>query len=131
MLATITVATPVAIPVAIPGAEPVPTGAEPALGTLLRAWRERSLLTQEELAERSGLASRTIRRLESGELRRPRSTSVRLLARALELEEAELAVLAEAAARRPVALTVTLLYVVDSEEVSGCASAACASARTR
>jgi hypothetical protein len=36
------------------------------LGTLLLAWRERALLTQGQLADRTGLHVRTIRRLERG-----------------------------------------------------------------
>jgi transcriptional regulator with XRE-family HTH domain len=57
---------------------------------LLRAHRERALLTQEGLAERSGLSVRTIRDLELGRVRRPRSGSIRLLAGALGLESPEL-----------------------------------------
>ncbi|MEO3801173.1 tetratricopeptide repeat protein [Nonomuraea sp. B1E8] len=68
-----------------------------AFGTLLRGWRERALLTQEELAARAGLNARTIRRLEAGDLRRPRGTSVRLLAEALGLDDAERATLTHAA----------------------------------
>lgn len=67
------------------------------LGALLRGWRERALLTQEQVAERAGLSVRTIRRLEGGELRRPRSASVRLLATALGLSPAEQAALTAAA----------------------------------
>jgi tetratricopeptide (TPR) repeat protein/transcriptional regulator with XRE-family HTH domain len=52
---------------------------------LLREHRERLLLSQEELAARSGLSTRTIRYLEDGQVRRPRSMSVRLLADALGL----------------------------------------------
>ncbi|WP_379528579.1 ATP-binding protein [Nonomuraea purpurea] len=66
---------------------------EHALGALVRAWRERALLTQEQLAERSGLNVRTIRRLEAGELRRPRSTSLKLLVEALGLSPDEQALL--------------------------------------
>ncbi|MGP4101644.1 ATP-binding protein [Nonomuraea sp. KM90] len=66
------------------------------MGALLRGWRERALLTQEQLAERSGLTARTVRRLESGELRRPRSTSLRLLGTALALDAAEMSLLSEA-----------------------------------
>jgi tetratricopeptide (TPR) repeat protein len=43
------------------------------------------LLSQEVLAQRSGLSARTIRDLESGRARRPRGVSVRLLADALGL----------------------------------------------
>jgi len=64
-----------------------------AIGVSLRAWRERALLTQEQLAERSGMSVRSIRRLESGDAARPRSSSLELLATALELSEAERAAL--------------------------------------
>jgi len=67
------------------------------LPTLLRTWRERALLTQEELAERTGLGVRTIRRLETSGGHRPQSGSVRLLADALRLTETERAQLAAAA----------------------------------
>lgn len=67
------------------------------LPTLLRTWRERALLTQEQLAERTGLGVRTIRRLEASNGHRPQSGSVRLLADALRLTEAERAQLAAAA----------------------------------
>jgi DNA-binding XRE family transcriptional regulator len=53
---------------------------EVSFGGLLRAHRERALLSQEQLAERAGLSARTIRELEAGRVRRPRGTSVRLLA---------------------------------------------------
>jgi tetratricopeptide (TPR) repeat protein/transcriptional regulator with XRE-family HTH domain len=79
------------------------------LGTLVRAWRERALLTQEQLAERSGMSVRSIRRLESGEAARPRSSSLELLAAALDLRETERADLIGAVRRadqpdRPVAV---------------------------
>jgi transcriptional regulator with XRE-family HTH domain len=41
------------------------------LAALVRGWRERALLTQEQLALRAGLGVRTIRRLESGSSTRP------------------------------------------------------------
>lgn len=76
-----------------------------AIGASLRAWRERALLTQEQLAERSGMSVRSIRRLESGEAARPRSSSLDLLATALDLTEAERVALVDAtrgtAATRP------------------------------
>jgi transcriptional regulator with XRE-family HTH domain len=56
-----------------------------SFGGLLRGHRERALLSQEQLAERAGLSVRTIRELEAGRVRRPRGTSVRLLAQALGL----------------------------------------------
>jgi len=55
---------------------------------LLRLYRRRALLTQEDLARRSGVSVRTIRKLESGSSR-PRYSSVRLLAGALDLSERE------------------------------------------
>ncbi|TYB55368.1 helix-turn-helix domain-containing protein [Nonomuraea sp. PA05] len=70
---------------------------EPTSGALLRGWRKRALLTQEQLAERAGLNVRTVRRLESGGLRQPRTTSVLLLAQALELDGEERALLAAVA----------------------------------
>ncbi len=72
----------------------------PALAGLLRDWRARALLTQEGLAERTGLSVRTIRRLEASRIR-PRSGSVRLLAEALGLSDAERALLAVAARGEP------------------------------
>ena len=77
------------------------TNAATNLGTLVRDWRERALLTQEQLAERAGLNVRTIRRLENGGLRRPRSASVRLLVDALDLDQAEAESLAGAATGTP------------------------------
>ncbi|MGW0807906.1 NB-ARC domain-containing protein [Nonomuraea sp. NPDC002799] len=71
------------------------------VGTLLRRWRTRALLTQEQLAEQSGLNVRTVRRLETNELRQPRSTSLLLLAEALELDGDERATLTAAAHGRP------------------------------
>jgi tetratricopeptide (TPR) repeat protein/transcriptional regulator with XRE-family HTH domain len=67
------------------------------VGELVRAWRERALLTQEQLAERTGLSLRTVRRLESGEGGRPRSSSLGLLAAALKLSEAEREILVSTA----------------------------------
>jgi tetratricopeptide (TPR) repeat protein len=55
------------------------------------------MLTQEELAERSGLGIRTIRRLESAGIGRARPDSLRLLAQALGLDAAEQAELTAAA----------------------------------
>jgi tetratricopeptide (TPR) repeat protein/transcriptional regulator with XRE-family HTH domain len=55
------------------------------LGAWLRESREAAGLTQEELAERSGLAVRTIGNLERGVSARPYPGSVRMLVRALGL----------------------------------------------
>jgi hypothetical protein len=57
------------------------------------------MLTQEELAERARLSVRTVRNLEAGHIRRPRSGSIRLLAAALGLSEQERVLLAELAER--------------------------------
>lgn len=56
---------------------------------LLRQLRRRTTLTQEILAERTGLSVRTIRRLETGESANPQLDTVRLLADALRLEPDE------------------------------------------
>jgi transcriptional regulator with XRE-family HTH domain len=91
-----------------PMAARLPNLAVPApaasFGELLRAHRERALLSQEKLAVRAGLSARTIRELEAGRVRRPRETSVRLLAQALKLQ-GSLRQAFEAAARPPSAQT--------------------------
>jgi len=56
-----------------------------SLPHLIRGWRDRAGLTQEQLAARAGVSARTIRRLESDGGLRPRRSSVRLLAEALGL----------------------------------------------
>lgn len=63
--------------------------AQQGFGALLRAARERALLSQEELAARAGVSPRTLRYLESGRTRRPRLASVRMLADSLGLRGAE------------------------------------------
>jgi transcriptional regulator with XRE-family HTH domain len=62
----------------------------PGFGDLLRELRTCVDLTQEELAEKSGLGLRTISDLERG-VSRPRPTSIRLLAGALGLNDAQTA----------------------------------------
>jgi transcriptional regulator with XRE-family HTH domain len=52
---------------------------------LVKHARQAAWLTQEELAERSGLSPRTIQAIERGQVRRPHRDSVRLLATALGL----------------------------------------------
>ncbi len=54
----------------------------------LREFRERSLLTQAELAERSGLSEATINRVEKGR-HEPRISTARKLAAALGIPPAE------------------------------------------
>src|SRR5271155_5546206 len=56
-------------------------------GEWLRQQRVASGLTQEDLAERSGVSVRAIADLERGRTRRPYPSSVRALARALGLPE--------------------------------------------
>ncbi len=69
-------------------------------GTQLRAWRRSSGLSQEELAERSGLNVRTIRNLERGRARWPYRDTVHRLADALELPELARAEFVTAPGRR-------------------------------
>jgi transcriptional regulator with XRE-family HTH domain/tetratricopeptide (TPR) repeat protein len=57
-------------------------------GTRLCACRKTAGLSQEELAERSGLSSRTIRNLESGRTSLPYPDTLRRLADALQLSDA-------------------------------------------
>lgn len=54
-------------------------------GRLLRRHREAAVLSQEELAERSGISARGVSDLERGITRRPRRETARLLADALSL----------------------------------------------
>src|SRR5215831_11225208 len=59
------------------------------VGTLLRAFRRRACLSQEQLAARAELSERTVRNLEAGRERSPHNDTVRLLADALELGDRE------------------------------------------
>ncbi len=63
----------------------------------LRSLRERAALTQEELAARAGLTGKAIGALERGERRRPYPHTVRALADALGLDDADRESLAAAA----------------------------------
>jgi transcriptional regulator with XRE-family HTH domain len=79
-----------------------------AFGAVLRRHRRNLDLSQEDLADAThgGVATRTISDLERGVARRPRAETVRLLAAALRLTEAELAefkAAARAASRRAAA----------------------------
>ncbi|MDQ3588799.1 MAG: helix-turn-helix domain-containing protein, partial [Actinomycetota bacterium] len=76
------------------------TGTGLTFGVLLRRHRDKAGLTQEDLAERSGLTPQAIGLLERGERRRPHRYTVQKLAEALELTGGDLAAF-EAAARRP------------------------------
>jgi predicted ATPase len=66
---------------------------------LLRSHRRTARLSQQELAERSRLSLEAVSALERGLRSRPRSDTVRLLARALNLSEAETDALMLARAR--------------------------------
>jgi DNA-binding XRE family transcriptional regulator len=57
-------------------------------GTLIRYWRLRAGLTQEDLADRSHLSVRTIRDIEMGRSRRPYRRTLEQIAAALELNAA-------------------------------------------
>jgi DNA-binding SARP family transcriptional activator/tetratricopeptide (TPR) repeat protein/DNA-binding XRE family transcriptional regulator len=59
------------------------------LGELVRHHRRRGGLTQQELAGRAGLSVRTLRNIEQDRIARPRADSVRDLAAALGLAEAD------------------------------------------
>ncbi|WP_344467752.1 helix-turn-helix domain-containing protein [Kitasatospora kazusensis] len=71
------------------------------LGTLLRRLRAQAGLTQEELAERSGVSVRTIRRLETGKSNDNRRGTLNQLAAALELGPEDRRLLAAAFAHTP------------------------------
>jgi DNA-binding SARP family transcriptional activator/DNA-binding XRE family transcriptional regulator len=61
-----------------------------ALGGMLRAYRIRRGLTQEELSLRAGVSVRAVRDIERGRVRRPRKDSVQRLAAAVGLDPATL-----------------------------------------
>ena len=71
---------------------------EASFGERLRRYRERAGFTQEELAERAGLTGKAISALERGERQRPYPNTVRALADALNLADAERAALIAARA---------------------------------
>ncbi len=60
------------------------------VGETIRHYRQRMGITQEELARRAGLAPTSIVRLESGEVRAPRLSTLGRLAGALQIPVAEL-----------------------------------------
>ena len=58
-------------------------------GDMVRAHRGRLGITQEELADRSGVSVRGLGKIEAGRISRPRPSTVRLLADAFGLSGAE------------------------------------------
>jgi tetratricopeptide (TPR) repeat protein/transcriptional regulator with XRE-family HTH domain len=72
-----------------------------SFGEALRRHRVTAGLTQEELADQSGLSVRAISDLECSRSAKPYRRTVRLLAEALKLTDAEQAALAELASRPP------------------------------
>ena len=63
-----------------------------AFGDFLRFYRSRIPLTQEELAEKSGISVRTIQRIEAGQS--PKGYTLKALIKALEVEEIDLVTVA-------------------------------------
>lgn len=59
-----------------------------SLSSLLRSHRRARHLTQEQLAEASGLSVRSVRNLESGAVSTPRISSLQRIAEALRLDDA-------------------------------------------
>jgi transcriptional regulator with XRE-family HTH domain len=68
---------------------------------LLRRFRGRAGLTQAKLAERAGLSTDAITKLERGERQAPRCDTVQVLARALHLTTRDLRALEDAAHYTP------------------------------
>jgi DNA-binding XRE family transcriptional regulator len=73
----------------LPGGEDAATARDRPFGDYLHELRTRRHLTQEELADLSGLSVRTLRYLESGRIGQPRRDTVQRLAAGLELAPAE------------------------------------------
>ncbi|MFE4973070.1 helix-turn-helix domain-containing protein [Kitasatospora sp. NPDC056651] len=71
-------------------------------GALIRHWRLRAGLTQEDLATRSDLSVRTIRDIETGRSRQPYRRSLEQIAAALELNAATVSALTHRRAGREV-----------------------------
>jgi transcriptional regulator with XRE-family HTH domain len=60
------------------------------VGDRLKKLRRRAMLTQEELAKRSGVGITTINRIETGAVEDPHFSTLRKLAKALEVSPHEL-----------------------------------------
>jgi len=76
---------------------------ETDIAGLLRAHRQRTGMTQRQLADRAGVSPSVIRDLEQGRTRSPKRESVQAIATALELTEPDVANLHAAAGARQVA----------------------------
>jgi transcriptional regulator with XRE-family HTH domain len=87
---------------------------EPAFGAQLRQLREAAGLTQEQLAERSGLTAKAISALERGERQRPYPHTVQALASALGLDDKDLAALLATVPKRGSAAATTHVPAVPS-----------------
>lgn len=88
---------------------------EPSFGSLLRGLRAAAGLTQEEIAQRSGLSVRAVGGLERGTVRRPQRKTVGLLATALDLSAADARALSEAARRVPSAAAAASAAAAETE----------------
>jgi transcriptional regulator with XRE-family HTH domain len=75
-------------------------------GDMVRAHRGRLGITQEELADRSGVSVRGLGKIEAGRIGRPRPSTVRLLADAFGLSGAERDRFCAAAGPKPAPETV-------------------------
>lgn len=83
----------------------------PSFGDLLKRFRVRAGMTQEQLAEAARLSARAISDLERGIKRSPRRETIDLLARALNLTPAERSTLEAVSPRRGAPLTQAGAYV--------------------
>ncbi len=87
----------------------------PEFANLLRRYRRRNGLTQEELAERAGLSLATVSLLERGLTRVPHKDTVQLLITALELAPDDAGILSYAA-RRALSIAVDTATSVPASE---------------
>jgi transcriptional regulator with XRE-family HTH domain/tetratricopeptide (TPR) repeat protein len=86
-------------------------------GQLVQGHRRRLGLTQEELATKAGLSARSIRDIEAGRTRRPRAATVRLLAEAMGLSDAEREIFRRTADGDPVVVDMAALGAADRSDV--------------
>lgn len=99
------------------GGDLVGTAGE-TFAAMVQRWRHMANLTQEGLAERSGLSPRSIQNLERGRVSRPRRESVRLLADALGLTGADRTAFVHAARLGTPTPITTWRGVTDSGQVT-------------